>query len=230
MRIVAALCRDGIISEARSPEPVVSGLRQFSRVLSSAGRAPPRHAGGRWIVPSRTHHSCPVAQRQSTRPITARPRLDTVRDNQTPRGDDDADHAQTGAARRRDAFGFVAQPAERRPLSREMSVRLRPNPPIAPLAQWQSADLLSPEIALQVRGGVRACTPTWQRDCPEKAFNRRPNRRRHTTVRFCTVSSPIGAQSPHQAADSRMWNLLLVASAQRKSIFALGSVCPPRAV
>ena len=25
---------------------------------------------------------CPVAQRQSTRPITARPRLDTVRDNQ----------------------------------------------------------------------------------------------------------------------------------------------------
>src|SRR5215510_6772384 len=41
-----------------------------------------------------------------------------------------------------------------------MSVRLRPNPPVAPLAQWQSADLLSPEIAVQVRGGVRACTPT----------------------------------------------------------------------
>src|SRR5215510_15801239 len=44
-----------------------------------------------------------------------------------------------------------------------MSVRLRPNPPVAPLAQWQSADLLSPEIAVQVRGGVSACTPTWQR-------------------------------------------------------------------
>jgi len=29
---------------------------------------------------------------------------------------------------------------------------------------------------------------------------------------------------------SRMWNLLWVASAQRKSIFALGSVCPSRAV
>ena len=52
------------------------------RVLSSVGRAPPRHGGGRRIVTSRTHHSCPVAQRQSTRPITARPRLDTVRDNQ----------------------------------------------------------------------------------------------------------------------------------------------------
>ena len=53
MRTVAARCRAGIISEARSPKPVVSGLRHPG-VLSSVGRAPPRHGGGRWIVTSRT--------------------------------------------------------------------------------------------------------------------------------------------------------------------------------
>src|SRR5262245_9571386 len=110
-----------------------------------------------------------------------------------------------------------------------MSVRLRPNPPVAPLAQWQSADLLSPEIAVQVRGGVRACTPT----------GRGIALRRHSVGVRIAAGTPrydfarsrcrFGAQSPHQAADSRMWNLLLVASAQRKSIFALGSVCPSRA-
>src|SRR5258708_37376041 len=43
------------------------------------------------------------------------------------------------------------------------------------------------------------------------------------TLRFCTKSLPIGAQAPHQAADTRTRNLLPVASAQRRSVFVLGT-------
>jgi hypothetical protein len=49
---------------------------------------------------SEHHRPSPVAQRQSARPITGRPRFDTVRENQKTERDQNDEH-QTGAACRR---------------------------------------------------------------------------------------------------------------------------------
>jgi hypothetical protein len=85
--------------------------RSVCRALSRSAGAPrpraslaPRECpagGGEPIRNSR--RSSPVAQRQSARPITGRPRFDTVREN----------HAPIAHAR-------LAQPAERRPLKSEV--------------------------------------------------------------------------------------------------------------
>ena len=57
--------------------------------------------GTRGSSPRRSTSISPVAQRQSARPITGRPRIVTVRENQTQEVQHDDDDQKTGAAGRR---------------------------------------------------------------------------------------------------------------------------------
>jgi hypothetical protein len=117
-----------------NPFQCVACLRHQSRSLSSAAQSSGPTNRDRKFESSREHQQpkCPVAQWQSRRSITGRPRIDTARDDHPM--ENHHEPAKTGAARRRirdRAWTRSVKPEWRGSglLTRAQAVRIRPGSP-----------------------------------------------------------------------------------------------------